>query len=211
MGLFDKLFEGGEESIISGSKEIIRIAKDANGELPKLVNGSSKDINPIKTLEKESDRKVFQLQQKITSGAVSPNIIDDMLRLIDLEDSIVDSIYNLARELARYDLPDEKAKVLLQSSLASFVQLVDSALLALEKMTASSNIESIRACRADIEVLEQKGDDIKDSLLDYVYRSSDEFKSFHHINELAHKADDILDDCEDASDMFLSIMSSVIS
>jgi uncharacterized protein len=211
MKIFDKLFEGGEEDIVKGSEEIIGIARQANRELLKLVNGSSRDINPIKALEKESDRKVFQLQQKITSGAVSPNVIDDMLKLIDLEDSIVDSIYNLARELVRYDLPDQKAKALLQSSMASTIEMVEGALAALQKMTASSDISSIRACRADIEALEQKEDDIKDSLLDYVYRDGNDYKSFHHINEVAHKADDILDNCEDASDMFLSIMLSVMS
>ncbi len=211
MKIFDKLFEGGEESIIGGSLEIIRIAKEANKELLKLVNSNGNDINPIKTLERESDRKVFQLQQKITSGAVSPNIIDDMLKLIDLEDSIVDSIYNLARELVRYNLPDQKANDLLKKSMADTIQMVDGALVALEKMSSSSNIEVIRTERGEIEALEQQGDDIKDALLDYVYRDLNDFKSFHHINESAHKADDILDDCEDASDMFLSIMVSVMS
>lgn len=211
MRLFDKLFKGGEEDIIGSTEEIIKLAKESNKELLKLVNGDRNDITTIKALEKESDKKVFLLTQKITSGAVSPNILDDMLKLMDMEDNIVDSIYNLAREIVRYDVPDKKAKKLLQNCITSTIQMVDSALDAMQKMTASSNIEEIRQYRSDIEALEQKEDDIKDSLLDYVYNDGNEFKSFHYITEVAHRADNILDACEDASDMFLSIMLSVMS
>ena len=211
MKLFDKLFKGGEEDIIGSTQEIIKLAKESNKELLKLVSGDRQDITAIKSLEKESDKKVFQLIQKITSGAVSPNIIDDMLKLMDMEDNIVDSIYNLAREIVRYDIPDKKAKKLLQNSIISTIQMVDSALDALQKMTASSDLESIRAYRSDIETFEQKEDDIKDSLLDYVYNNGDDFKAFHYMTEVAHRADNILDACEDASDMFLSIMLSVMS
>ena len=134
-----------------------------------------------------------------------------MLKLIDMEDNIVDFIYNLAREIVRYDIPDKKAKKLLQNSIISTIRMVDSALDALQKMTASSDLESIRAYRSDIETFEQKEDDIKDSLLDYVYNNGDDFKAFHYMTEVAHRADNILDACEDASDMFLSIMLSVMS
>ena len=78
-------------------------------------------------------------------------------------------------------------------------------------MFFSDDIVKIRAFRREIELLEQDCDDIKDALLDYEYKASMDYKTFLHIQEVAHKADNILDSCEDSADMFLSIMLSIMT
>ncbi len=191
--------------------EIIDIAIKANKELQKIVEGDTKVIERVRVLEKESDDKAFMLSSSISSGVVSPNVIDDMLTLINLEDNIVDSIYNLARETLRYRIPNKKTNAMLQKNVMAMLDMTDSALQVMKKMLSSDDTVKIKEFRREIELLEQEGDEVKDSLLDNEYKNDMDFKTFRHIEEVAHKADDILDSCEDSSDMFLSIMLSIMT
>ena len=209
--MLNNIFNGGEENIINETSDLVHLAMKANKELLKRVKIRSNDISEIKRLEKESDKKVFALQNMVSSGAVSPNVIDDMLKLIDLEDNIVDCIYNLARELVRYKLPNKAMDDMLRSSVIKSLELTSAALVVLEKMQLSDDTTKMQGYRKEIEVIEEEGDEIKDSLLDYVYKNKMEFKAFNHISEVAHKTDNILDNCEDSSDMFLSIMLSIMT
>jgi len=211
IGFLDKVLNGREEKAIRDNIGIIKTAMEANMELQKLISGRAKGINKIRELEKESDNKAFLLSNAISSGAVSPNVIDDMLVLINAEDNIVDSIYNLSRELARYSIPDKKTDKMIRGRVMEMLKLVHLALHALERMLSSDNTEKIKQLRKEIEVFEEKGDDIKDSLLDYEYKNSMNYKTFLHILEVAHRADNILDACEDSADMFLSVMLSIMS
>ena len=64
----------------------------------------------------------------------------------------------------------------------------------------------MRELRHRIKAIENKGDAVRDSLLDYAYKANVGFKGFYHITDLAYLYDDILDDCEDSSDIFMSIV-----
>jgi len=209
MGLLKDFFEGGEEGVLRRCNTIIDLAIRANKEIGNIE--SSKDISKIREIEKNSDDVVFTITSLVTSGGVAPNLIDDMLQLIDKEDSIVDSIYNLARELLRYNIPEKAVASTVAKKIGEMNIIADTALKLLRKIQANDNIVEIKGLRKQIELLEEKGDEIKDSLFDYAYSSKLSFKSFYHIFELAHKADDILDNCEDASDMYLTIVSSIIT
>ncbi len=207
----DKLLEGGEEKIMQQNAELIEIAIAANKELQKLIKGDAKVIDQVKALRRASDEKAFALSSSISSGVVSPNIIDNMLALINLEDNIVDAIYNVARETLRYKIPDRKTALMLQRDVLAMLSMNDSALRVMKKMLLSDDIVKIKAFRREIELLEQQDDDIKDSLLDNEYKSGMDYKTFLHIKDVAHTADDILDGCEDSADMFLSIMLSIMT
>jgi len=67
-------------------------------------------------------------------------------------------------------------------------------------------------CRKEIEALEEQGDDIKDAGLDKLYSmaSGMHFLQFYHYSEMLHKSDDILDTCEDFSDVIVSIVTSIL-
>ncbi len=94
--------------------------------------------------------------------------------------------------------------------MRKFNLLFRNAISALEKMQSSGVLEDIKKFRIEIENYERLGDDIKDKLIDLEYNNESlNFKDFHFINEVAHKMDDALDSCEDSSDEFLAIMSSI--
>ncbi|MDE1762096.1 MAG: DUF47 family protein [Candidatus Micrarchaeota archaeon] len=211
MSIIDKLFKSHEEDVIKFDVDLIGIAIKANKELYKMVSSGSDDLGDIHRLEQQADEKVQEIRNMISSGAIAPNILDDMFMLVDFEDNIIDSIYNLAREYSRYKLPSLKMRTMVQIKMLKSIEMVGEALDSLYKMESSEDLSRMRNLRAKIEKLEEREDNIKDSLLDYVYDNKVDFKSFYHIVELAHKADNIMDAAEDTADMFLSIMVSIMT
>lgn len=210
MGIIDKILQGGEEGIIKKFNAIVNIALDTNEKLGKLIEGKC-SLEELRNLEKKSDDVAFEITNMVTSGGVAPNLIDDMLALVDKEDSIVDSMYNLAREIGRYKIKNRNANRLMINSLKEMAALARQALLTLRKMQASDNLNEIKRLRKEIETFEEEGDEIKDHLFDFAYGARIGFRSFYHLFEVAHQADDMLDNCEDSSDIYLTIMSSIIS
>ncbi len=70
--------------------------------------------------------------------------------------------------------------------------------------------EAIELAR-QIEQLEEEGDDVKDAMLDELYGSWEklDYASFHNYLETTIEADDILDLCEDASDLVIAVMKAL--
>ncbi|MGC8538845.1 MAG: DUF47 family protein [Candidatus Micrarchaeia archaeon] len=209
--LFKKLLSGGEERIIGESTRILRIGIEATDILKSGASMGTK-LEKVRNLEKLSDNVVFGLSKEITSGGVAPNLIDNLLELINTEDNIIDSLYNLTRELSRYEIREKGINAQIQAELGSFIDLAGQALQILIKMETSDDLYRMGRYRAEIEKVEESGDEIKDSMFDFAYHKPNiNFKTFYHIFQIAHMSDDVLDNCEDASDSFLTIMSSIIS
>jgi uncharacterized protein Yka (UPF0111/DUF47 family) len=211
MGFLDSVFRNGfEKSIMGESSRIIVHAINANMELRKVINGSG-SIKRIKEIEEESDKAVFRISNSITSGGMPPNIIPDLLRFMDFEDNIVDSIFNMARAYARYTIKDKKINDYLQKQLIAMNGLSESALDILLKMHKATTIETAHRLRYEIEKYEQRGDEIKDAMLAYAYNSKMDYKAFNHILDMAYLSDDVQDNCEDVADRLVTIFVSIIS
>jgi uncharacterized protein Yka (UPF0111/DUF47 family) len=208
--MFANIFDSGEHEIIKQCMGVIAVAVEANKELQIQIKKKKIDLERMQTLERDADSKVFKLAAAITSGAIAPNVIDDFLVLIRTEDDIVDSIFNLAREMTRYKmrpLLEKKAT----EEVGKILELSSAAISELERMLKADNLVKISFYRAEVEKYEEKGDEIKDALLVYSYSQKINFKEFHHINELGHKADDILDSARGTADYFSNIMSALIT
>jgi len=210
MGILERILEGSEEKVMLKFNKIVGMGLETSKALARLIEKDSK-IDEIRGLEKESDNAAFEIANFITSGGIAPNLIDNFLELVDKEDNIIDSMYNLARELHRYKIKNRKLDRDVRGRLLEMNKLASKALNIMEKMHKSDSIDKIRKYRMEIEVLEEEGDDIKDGLFDIAYSEELNFKTFYHITELAHQADDMLDNCEDSADIFFTIMSSMVS
>ena len=170
----------------------------------------------VQLLEKKSDEIAFKISEDITSGAISPNVIDNLLECVQTADDIVDLYYYLSRELNRmakayvagYDL--EHADW--DSVYENILDLAEKSLSKLKRVLASSNLAEILALRKDIEDLEEQGDDIKDQGFDRLYNIAPKlhYLQFFHYQELLHKCDDVLDSCEDFSDLIVSVVTSIL-
>lgn len=216
------IFVVGERNIFGELSQIIAIASKANPIVISMFKMDYKGekvteaVHEIKLLEKESDEIAFRISESITSGAISPNVIDDLLECVKVADNIVDLYYYLSREIVRM------AKVYLagfetkhsdwDTVYENILALAEKSLVKLSQALSASNATEILELRKEIEALEEQGDEIKDAGFDELYSMTPRlhYLQFYHYLELLHKCDDILDSCEDLSDLIVSVVTSIL-
>ena len=221
-----KIFKGilvvGERNVFSQLTQIVAIAREANTLVYNMFKSDYKEeklneiMHEVQLLEKKSDEIAFKISEDITSGAISPNIIDNLLDIVQTADDIVDLYYYLSRELYRmakaYDAGYDLEQADWDSVYENMLDLAEKSLSKLKQALASSNMGEILALRKDIEDLEEQGDDIKDQGFDRLYSIAPKlhYLQFSHYQELLHKCDDVLDSCEDFSDLIVSVVTSIL-
>jgi uncharacterized protein Yka (UPF0111/DUF47 family) len=208
LGILERILESGEQRVIKDCQEIITIAGSANKLLMKGFH-SETALQKIHLLERQSDRKVFSIVSMISAGSVAPNAIDNFMVLVKKEDDIVDSIYNLCREMCRYRIEEDRIEKMVDMKIMDLLGLATTSIGYLKVLFREDDRKNISMYRHRIANLEEEGDIIKDWLLSYAYKKKMDFKSFNHTIELAHKADDILDSCRSTADYFTNIMFSL--
>jgi uncharacterized protein Yka (UPF0111/DUF47 family) len=198
----------GEKDVFNDVSKIISIAAEANTILKKMINenygelSSAKEMEAVKALEKKSDQIAFDISEDVTSGAISPNLIDNLLDCVSSADDIVDLYYYISREMNRMskthslDLKAHEATVL-KPIYGTMFSLAEESLEKLRKMFSASSELETAGLRREIEDLEERGDDVKDDGFDKLYSMSPKitYLQFYHYSELLHKCDDILDAC----------------
>jgi uncharacterized protein Yka (UPF0111/DUF47 family) len=213
----------GEKNIFGELYQIISVAAQANTILKVMFKDCCnnqvlmENMHAVRTLEKQSDEIAFKLSEDITSGAISPNLIDNLIESVHLADNIVDIIFYLSRELSRMAKVNTVDSVVHQEAewaelYTQMLVLGDQTIAKLQQMLTTGKVPEILQLRKEIEALEEQGDDIKDAGFDNLYAVSSglNFLQFYHYSEMLHKSDDILDTCEDLSDVIVSIVTSIL-
>jgi hypothetical protein len=212
----------GEKAIFSELTQIIDIAAEANTLVTSMfrVNYKEKELSglalAVRLLEKKSDEIAFKTSEDITCGAISPNIIDDLLECVQLADDIVDLYHYLSGELNRMAKAGSASleihRTNWDSVFENILTLAEKSLSKLKHALYTPNIAEILELRKEIEALEEQGDDIKDAGFDSLYSVAPKlhYLEFYHYSELLHKCDDILDSCEDLSDLIVSVVTSIL-
>ncbi|MBX8633247.1 MAG: DUF47 family protein [Candidatus Thermoplasmatota archaeon] len=210
----------GERKVFGEVAEIIDTAREADSIITAMfVNPRGDSIQQenekIRLLEKKSDNLSFRIKNEITNGAISSNIIDNLLECVEMADSVMDDFYYISREMNRMrtvDTQKEDGKLSVFNEMAlSMMKLADQAMELLTRMLKSKDIGEMKEDRKSIEKLEEDGDNIKDAAFDKLYGIAAEinFLQFNHVSNMIHKIDDILDGCEDVSDLVLAIATSI--
>ena len=213
----------GERNVFASLSQIIGIAEQANVIMQIMLKNTSNEsvltdnMHKIHALEDNSDEVAFKLSQEITAGAVSPNIIDNLIQCVHLADDIVDNYYYLSRELSRMSKGNKTDEAVhLESEwgvvYSQLLSLMEVTISRLQQILSTGNVAYILELRKEIEHLEHQGDDIKDAAFDKLYRMSANlhFLQFYHYKEMLHKCDDLLDNCEDLADIIVSIVTSIL-
>ncbi len=215
------IFIIGEKKIFQGIAEIIQLGLDSKQIVKKMLNADSVAMvgelsESVISLEKESDRIAFSISGEITNGAISSNILDTLLECVDMADNIMDNFHYISREIKRTGRLRFEAKELgnllaFQSQLNELLDLSEEAMKALKRLLATTSLDDMQSIRMEIEGIEERGDNVKDSSFDKLYFMAPEmhYLQFTHITELVHKMDDILDSCEDISDLILAVATSI--
>ena len=174
------------------------------------------DINVLegmKALEKQSDELTFKLSEDIMNGAINPSVLRDLLHVTDLMDTVFDDYYFLAREVNRTVVTKVELPMLSEMTQKFVAQtnLADKQLETLGRLLEAKTMDDVKSRRAEIERLEEEGDDLKDSGFDAMYENHKLFDyfSFQHYTEVLRKLDDIQDRVEDMSDLILAIANTV--
>ncbi len=222
-----KSFKGililGEQHIFGELAQIITLGIQANSIMKIMFRADRNNqtleeyTQTVKEIENRADEISFKISEDITAGAVSPNIIDNLIECVHLSDDIVDMYYYLSRELYRMSkanltntpMPQEAEWTRLFENLC---ELADKALERVLQTLKASSVPQMMQLRKEIEEIERQGDDIKDAGFDRLYRQADQmqFLQFRHYSELLQKCDDILDNCEDLSDLLVSVVTSIL-
>jgi uncharacterized protein len=212
----------GERNIFNNLSQIISISIKANAILKSMYKYRSnaqlmiEGMNSVRILEKESDEIAFSLNEQITGGAISPNLINDLIECVRVADNIVDLIFYLSRELARMAKVDFSNFSMNQDGewekiYEDMLILADQSLIKLQQMLSSSDVSQILQLSNEVESIEERGDDIKDAAFDKLYHIAARlhFLQFYHFSEMLHKCDDILDNSEDLSNVIVSVVTSI--
>ncbi len=169
----------GEKNIFSELTQIVAAAAEANPLVLGMFKMGYKDkgikevVHSVQLIEKKSDEIAFKISEDITSGAISPNIIDNLLESVQVADDIVDVYYYLSREMNRmskaYSAGFELQEVDWDSVYENMLDLAEKALIKLNQALSTSNVAEILQLRKEIEDLEEQADEIKDKGFDRLY------------------------------------------
>jgi len=175
------------------------------------------DTGKISELEKEGDRITQSIEEEIGRGSISASLANDFGRLVDCVDSVLDRAHAVSRQLRRMAQgPVHKSREFDASFRKEQVRLVEIGRQELRLLrellaTAGSDRTKAMAMAREIEELEEKGDDVKDAMLDEIYGSWEklDFAAFNNYIRTTIEADDILDLCEDASDLVIAVTKAL--
>ena len=209
----------GEKRIFAELKSAMSLSGQANVLVMEMLKTESvekiQELNHrIRELEKTGDQASFQMLREISSGALVSGVVDKILELVSLVDDVMDKFYYVSREINRMNFSQvdgiSKKDKLFHNSLYKLLILSGDAIQLVSRIFDEGNMKSALSLRSKIKEIEQDGDNVKDNALDDLYLKSKEltYLEFQYYINLHHKIDDILDDCEDISDLVVSIFNS---
>jgi uncharacterized protein Yka (UPF0111/DUF47 family) len=221
-----RFFLPGEEEAFTKIGELAGLGEEALTLLVKILssprNGNSLTevsfyTEKISALEKDGDLLTQALEEELGRGSISALQLNEFDRLLDSVDNVLDGAHALSRQLRRVTKhPLGEAKEVEDGIRKGQVELVQIGLKQLQMLRELLNIAGKDMSKAlslarEIEGLEEIGDDVKDQMLDEIYGSWEkmDYASFHNFIETTIEADDILDECENASDLVVTIMKSL--
>jgi len=217
-----KLLMVGEKNVLSRLTGYVDYARNAVDVLEKMLQIDHVDYdslnNQVRIIERNADVLTMEIKHDITSGAISSNLMDNLANLVETCDDILDKTYYISREIRRmgknHNRKDDDSTKMLKTGYDVFIKMLDISKISLEHVrTIFLNAESAQMTeqRKSIEKLEEDVDEFKDDLIDEIYRNADSisFLVFSHLIGVVHKIDDLLDDCEDISDLVMNIETSV--
>lgn len=216
-----KIMVIGEQQMLKSMGDYLSLAKENSESLIKIFTAPENEIaelcNRIEKNEKDADEITLHVKRNITSGAIGASLMENFLTLAEKFDDVIDKTYWVAREMKRTKnslISNSFHTEPLLAFYENFVKILSINIQATEevkKLLEISDIDGIKKVRERIENFEENVDEIKDGVIDRLYRISESitYLMFNHVNSIVHVLDDLLDNYEDISDLILNTMLSV--
>ena len=217
-----RIFVVGEQGIFSELAQIINIALEANAVLTRMFKMSPEDsqlieaLHSVQVLQTRAVDAAFKCSEDITGGAVSPNVIDSLLRFTQQAADMVHTNLHISRELARmavaYSAGLEMHHADWDSVFENMLALVGESLLKLKQALSSSDVPEIMQLGKEVKVLEEQGDDIKDQGFDRLYGIAPQlnYLEFYHYQKVLHNCEDVLNGCDECAGLLVSVVTSIL-
>ncbi len=216
-----KLMVIGERQTLQSMEKYLSFAEENTNMLMEIFKNPEADITnfsqKISSNEKDADEMTMTMKRDITSGAIGSSLMENFLDLIEKFDDIIDKTYWISREMKRAKdsfIANGFHMEPIKGFYEQFQAILDknmSALRLVKLLLEDSDVDNVKKIRNNIQKLEESVDEIKDGIIDRLYRTSESisYLLFNHINSVVHTLDDLLDNCEDISDLVLNTMLSV--
>lgn len=198
------------------------LAEEATDLLISQLSATSQQMGTIsrkiRQIEKKGDDRTMDIKTEITQGAINSTLLGHLLSLVDISDDFLDRCLYISREILRmshYLSKDMTSNNYLHEQIyprfAEMLKINNEALSHLRNMLGAKSVGGMRNSRKAIELCEEKVDDLKDNIIDGLYVEADNlhYIVFTHVTNTVHRIDDLLDDCEDASDLVITVSTSV--
>jgi len=172
--------------------------------------------NKVNRIEREGDEISRNLEVEVSTGTLTPSLLEDFKRLIELCDDVIDKLQFIAREMNRGS-SYMKLKGDIESKVYSLIKDMlnkgQEANIKVRRLLSSLaiSLEEAQKLAREIEVIEEEVDEIKNYTIDLIYSSPKDFLTFHHLLQLTIASESILDVYEDIADLSISIMKSLSS
>jgi len=170
----------------------------------------------VMALEKRGDEIVSDVVREISHGAVPPMLYGDMHVLTDLVDDILDELYFIAMEVSRGRKTGLDVNPVVNEVYEDLASMLSVARLAIERLvelftSALKDRDRAQKIDRDVDVFEDRVDELRNVVMDKIYANKSQLDhlSFYHLVELVKAIDRVVDACEDASHLALSVISSI--
>ncbi len=221
-GFFRRILNLGEKQALLELLPYIDYSVEASGHILSMLDISGEKhedlTSRIRELERMGDELTLSITTEITQGAINVTLLGHLLSLVETFDDLLDRSLYISREIKRFHgvahkFSDDERNVI-DFCYSNYRKMLENHLLSLSllsRILKSNRLDSMRSIKSEIENLEERVDEIKDDILDYLYSSAERigYLSFNHLSGLVHKIDDLLDDCEDVSDLIITVVSSI--
>lgn len=216
-------FTPGEKKLFGDLARHLVLTENAVDQLLRMFSEGLRDpalaeryTAEITRLEREGDEIVRRLDEEISGGALTAPLTADFANLVETIDSVLDGVHSISREIQRhckYYFPGKsEVEMDIYKKVGKLVLLGREGVRKLNRLiSAGANLVGAPSLARQIEDIEEQADDVKDNILDDVYRQAKDLEhwTFHHLIEITLEADDMVDNCEDASDLVVAILTSL--
>ncbi|MFB6490745.1 MAG: DUF47 domain-containing protein [Thermoproteus sp. AZ2] len=219
MSIFKRLFTSGWDSITAGLKTHIGYSTQALELIYGVINAADLNeayldevVRKISALEREGDEIIRRLHDEMAKGALVPSAMGNAELLLDRFDNVLDSIYYIAKEIRRGFIVwrNESIRKVVSGQLKEMLDLDKTAIeyisIILDK---SRDLEFCGRYARMVSTLEEEVDEVKERILDEVYKLNLSAVEFNHVISLIYTADKIADNLQDAAFLLISIISAL--
>ena len=171
----------------------------------------------VVALEKRGDELASEIKQVLARSTLPLTMHGELERILDLIDDILDDLYFISQEVARgrkYGISDNPRVRELYQDLAAMSSVAKLAIQKLRDLisTALRDMRKASELNIEIDVFEDRVDEMRNTVLNKVYENRDHFDpiTLFHIIEVARAIDRVVDTCKDVAHMIISIVSGAL-